>query len=132
MSYQGFRDGLRSVPTSGAEWCGPRRSSGCRLRQSSSRVWHHRGRHRILRRCMRESAFSQSRLHSAKLKQAWLCAHWHEMSRKKSTMASRVVDLISCMGGVGVKGLNKRFCIRVPDSVRPWGRGSRRRCGGIR
>ena len=47
-------------------------------------------------------------------------------------MASRVVDLISCMGGVGVKGLNKRFCIRVPDSVRPWGRGSRRRCGGIR
>ena len=32
----------------------------------------------------------------------------------------RVVDLISCMCGAGVKGLNKRFCIRVPDSVRPW------------
>ena len=47
-------------------------------------------------------------------------------------MASRVENLISCMCGARVKGLNKRFCIRVPDSVRPWGRGSRRRCGGIR
>lgn len=85
---------------------------------------------RILLRYRRGSAFSQSRLHSAKLKQAWLCAHWHEMSRKKSTIASWVVDLISCIVRCGVKGLNMRFCIRVPDSVHPWGRGSRRRCGG--
>ena len=37
-------------------------------------------------------------------------------SRKMSTIASRVADLISCMGGAGVKGLNMRFYIRAPDS----------------
>lgn len=39
--------------------------------------------------------------------------------RKKSTIASRVVDLISCMGCASVKGLNMRFYIRAPDSQRP-------------
>lgn len=39
-------------------------------------------------------------------------------SRNKSTMALRVVDLISCIVTCGVKGLNKRFCILVPDCRR--------------
>lgn len=39
-------------------------------------------------------------------------------------------DFLHCR--IEVKGLNMRFCIRAPDSVRQWVRGSRRQCGGIR